>query len=382
MQMMATTPISGSGLNCHLQRILPTPLWKPEAARPWRVSAQSSAPRARGTRLICHCLKANWSLLDSESPWRSYRVLPQRQPWHAACHGMPNPWNPPEESPRGAHFHIWPCGPRGGYMSPPSRDNPPGPPNPQLENQHLGVWAKKGVLVPGATFNFATQFKIVQIMPGSLLCELWPSECYVFRSPKCSDANHVLRCPYRTMRLHALLGGTWSNRGSQQCCGIGSKRSRIRLQWSKLNLSISVLLSWGWGVCLRARSYTKDAAAPAIPWPNPCDKLLSINCWKTSMRFVRLCLPCSSITAGPGFNLAKHSEMKCFELLFGCFTVFPRLVWKSLNILFPSGQKPWETFHTGALTCRKPRRRTCIQPELQRHGEKLHAPHSEAVNHP
>ena len=122
---------------------------------------------------------------------------------HAACHGMPNPWNPPEESPRGAHFHIWPCGPRGGYMSPPSRDNPPGPPNPQLENQHLGV--------PGATFNFATQFKIVQIMPGSLLCELWPSECYVFRSPKCSDANHVLRCPYRTMRLHALLGGTWWN---------------------------------------------------------------------------------------------------------------------------------------------------------------------------
>ena len=48
-------------------------------------------------------------------------------------------------------------------------------------------------------------------MPGSLLCELWPSECYVFRSPKCSDANHVLRCPYRTMRLHALLGGTWWN---------------------------------------------------------------------------------------------------------------------------------------------------------------------------
>ena len=40
--------------------------------------------------------------------------------------------------------------------------------------------------------------------------------------------------------------------------------------------------------------------------------------WKTSIRFVKLCLPCSSMTDGPGFNLGLLAdEKKPFQELSG-----------------------------------------------------------------
>ena len=42
----------------------------------------------------------------------------------------------------------------------------------------------------------------------------------------------------------------------------------------------------------------------------------SMNCWKISIRFVKLCRPCNSITAGPGFNLGHPRSCKQ-EILFG-----------------------------------------------------------------
>ena len=145
------------------------------------------------------------------SPWKSCKGMPGCYSWN-----MDSPEAPTFIPGRAAHaVDIWIH--RVGAIH---LDHP-------IHSWKINTWAwKKGtMLLPVGNFQLSSL--PVQNMPGSLLCELWPSECYIYRTPKCLDANHVLRCQYRTMPLHALLGGTLWNPGSEQCsCGIGSKRAR------------------------------------------------------------------------------------------------------------------------------------------------------------